>query len=330
MADFYSDWLTQSADIEKTVNDGPRLARGKDLKWVKTKQDAKAALMIAPEVGFPTGGSILMKGEIPVGWHTGEHFHGEEALYIEEGQGFMVVDGERYDFGQGSVMHVPFRSTHQLFNTGSEPILYLSALAWHLEASINMGKMEQLQECGANEAAQLESFPMAASQNWPVDGRRIVMNKDQYAIRENPGHGANYSLGGSGREGSGMSANGFKMTAAGITSIFVENPHFKSHSHAHPEAYLYCLEGKGYSEIGGKYYEWEKGDAVHVPPGMMHHQHFNPSDGKTQELRFEFGIRYWMTDQWKGYTTVDDALAAGKLDEEETKSHQHEGHGHSH
>jgi hypothetical protein len=24
-----------------------------------------------------------------------------------------------------------------------------------------------------------------------------------------------------------------------------------------------------------------------------------------KELRFEFGVRYWLVDQWKGYTTVD-------------------------
>jgi len=53
-----------------------------------------------------------------------------------------------------------------------------------------------------------------------------------------------------------------------------------------------------------------KGDAVHVPPGMMHHQHFNPYDRDMKELRFEFGVRYWLVDQWKGYTTVDKHLKA--------------------
>jgi hypothetical protein len=49
---------------------------------------------------------------------------------------------------------------------------------------------------------------------------------------------------------------------------------------------------------------------VHVPPGMMHHQHFNPYDKDMKELRFEFGVRYWLVDQWKGYTTVDKHLKA--------------------
>ena len=62
---------------------------------------------------------------------------------------------------------------------------------------------------------------------------------------------------------------------------------------------------------------------MHVPPGMMHHQHFNPSDGETKELRFEFGIRYWMEDQWSGYTSVEDAAEKSRIEEE-----GHEGHGH--
>ena len=321
MADFYSEWLARSEAVEKSINEGVRVARGKDLKWERTRQDYSAALMIAPETGFPTAGSLLMRAEIPVGWHSGQHLHGEEAIYIEGGEGFLVLDDERYDFAEGSVIHIPYRSPHQFFNTGDVPVMYLSALAWPLEAFLNMGRMEQLQDCGPIDATQIEGFPQQTSQYWPVDGRRIVMRKEEHVLTTRPGHGATYSLGGSAREGTGMTSNGFKMTAAGITSIFVENPHFKSHSHTHPEAYLYCLQGGGYSEIGGKTYHWEKGDTVHVPPGMMHHQHFNPTDGETRELRFEFGIRYWMVDQWRGYQTVDDALVATKLEDGGQQGH---------
>ena len=110
MSDFYSEWLERSKNNEKIVNDAPRVIRSKDLKWVRTRQDHKAALMIAPELGFPTGGSCLMRAEIPVGWHTGKHLHGEEAIYVESGEGFMVLDDKRYDFFPGTVLHIPYRS----------------------------------------------------------------------------------------------------------------------------------------------------------------------------------------------------------------------------
>lgn len=310
MQDFYTAWLEQSDKLEKTVTEGPRLARGKDLKWLRTRQDAKAALMIAPETGFPTGGSLLMKAEIAVGWHTGKHVHGEEAIYVESGEGFVLLDDRRYGFRRGTIFHIPYRSTHQLFNTGKEPVVYISGLAWPLESSIYMGRLEQIEDAGANDPAALAKVAPEDSQCWPVDGRRIAMHEEQFELSDETKHGATYYL--MGQRGN---RNGFKATAVAISSIFVELPRSKSHSHAHPEAYLYALKGSGYSEIGGKRYEWEQGDAVHVPPGMMHHQHFNPSDGETRELRFEFGVRYWMVDLWRGYTTIDRHMKATHLDE---------------
>jgi len=310
MTDFYKDWLEESKRIEKTVNEAPRVARGKNLDWVRTRQDSKAALMIAPETGHPTGGSLLMRAEIPVGWHTGKHIHGEEAIYVERGEGFLLLDDRRYDFHRGTVFHIPYRSAHQLFNTGNEPVSYLSGLAWHLEASIYMGRMEQIEDVGQNDSAGLTKVPREESQYWPTDGRRISIHEEQFDLSTETKHGATYFL--MGRSGK---QNGFKATSVAISSIFVDLPHSKSHSHAHPEAYLYALQGSGYSEIGGKRYDWEQGDAVHVPPGMMHHQHFNPTDQEMKELRFEYGIRYWLVDQWRGYITVDRHLKATHLDD---------------
>src|SRR3972149_10956993 len=148
MQDFYSAWLERSESLEKTVSEAPRVAKGKNLNWVRTRQDAKAALMIAPEKGFTTGGSLLMKAEIPVGWHTGKHLHGEEAIYVESGDGFLLLDERRYDFRRATIFHIPYRSPHQLFNTGKEPVVYISGLAWPLEASIYMGRLEQIEDAG--------------------------------------------------------------------------------------------------------------------------------------------------------------------------------------
>jgi len=155
MADFYSAWLANSERIEKAVGEATRVARGKELNWIRTRQDHKAALMIAPETGFPTGGSLLMKAEIPIGWHTGKHVHGEEAIYIERGQGFLLLDGERFDFQKGTIFHIPYRASHQLFNTDNEPVVYISGLAWPLEAAIYMGRMEQIEDAGQNDPAIL-------------------------------------------------------------------------------------------------------------------------------------------------------------------------------
>ena len=104
--------------------------------------------------------------------------------------------------------------------------------------------------------------------------------------------------------------NGFKAQAAVMTHIFEEVPHSQSHKHSHTEAMLYVLEGTGYSEIDGSRYDWTAGDAVHVPPKMTIHEHFNDSDARTRTLRIEFGIRYFYESLWSGYAKVEHRLEA--------------------
>ena len=79
--------------------------------------------------------------------------------------------------------------------------------------------------------------------------------------------------------------NGFQAVSVAMTNIFEEVPHTSSHLHSHTEAVLYVLEGIGFSEVDYEHYDWEAGDAVHVPPKMTRHEHFNPSDQRTRTLR---------------------------------------------
>jgi mannose-6-phosphate isomerase-like protein (cupin superfamily) len=122
---------------------------------------------------------------------------------------------------------------------------------------------------------------------------------------ENPHrHGAIYILMGGG-ESPSDERNGFQAVSVAMTNIFEEVPHTSSHCHSHTEAVLYVLEGVGFSEIDYEHYDWEAGDAVHVPPRMTRHEHFNPSDTRTRTLRIEYGIRYFYEPLWKGFAKVE-------------------------
>jgi mannose-6-phosphate isomerase-like protein (cupin superfamily) len=241
-------------------------------------------------------------------------------------------------------------SEHQLFNLGSDEVVYVSASAMDLDLFTKLGRLEQLEPKGVNDPAAISALPAEDGQ-LDEDGRRIALHledaPDEQKRREElrreaaargesstdghgHGHGGHAGHGGGGRAarssggdaegahrhgaiyilmGGGESPsperNGFTAVSVAMTNIFEEVPHTSSHCHSHTEAVLYVLEGVGFSEIDYEHYDWEAGDAVHVPPKMTRHEHFNPSDQRTRTLRIEFGIRYYYEPLWKGYWKVE-------------------------
>jgi quercetin dioxygenase-like cupin family protein len=326
---FYDEWLERSQRLDKELASTPVVARGKNVQWVETPHDYKVGMLIARQSGFPTQGGALMQAEIPAGCHTGKRRNGEEAIHILKGSGFAVVNGARYDFKAGTTLHMPYMAERQFFNTGSEPVVYVAAATIDMDFDTKLGRLEQLEEKGKNSPDVESKFPAQTSQFAP-DGRRIALHledaPDENKRREaghhghKPGqqahrHGAILILMG-GSESPSDETNGFQATAVAMSNIFEEVAGTSSHKHQHTEAMLYVLEGTGYSEIDGKRYDWVQGDAVHVPPRMTVHEHFNASDQRTRTLRVEFGIRYFYESLWDGYHKIEIREHAQKIQPE--------------
>jgi uncharacterized cupin superfamily protein len=340
--DFYSDWLAASERNEQETAHSPVVARGRDMTWIETPNDYRIGMLIGPQVGFPTQGTNLCKVVLPVGHHSGRHRHGEEAIHILGGEGFIVVDGRRYNFRTGTTIHVPYMAEHQLFNSGPDDVSYVSASAMDLDLFVRLGRLEQLEEKGANEEGFEARFPAEDGQ-FDGEGRRIALHLEDAPDLEKArrasaaaagnghehahggarhgeagrhrvhtsahAHGAIYVLMGGG-ESPSPERNGFTAVSVAMTNVFEEVPHTSSHCHSHTEAVLYVLEGVGFSEVDFEHYDWEAGDAVHVPPKMTRHEHFNPSDQRTRTLRIEYGIRYFYEPLWKGYWKVEHRATA--------------------
>lgn len=343
-ADFYADWLATSERNQLELQRSPVVARGRDVQYIETRQDHRIGMLIGPQVGFPSSGTHLSRAAIPAGHHTGRHVHGEEAIHILAGTGFIVVDDRRYDFHTGTTIHVPFNATHQLFSSGSEEVEYVTASAMDLDLFVRLGRLDQLEDKGVN-AAGFESRLPSEDTQFDELGRRIALHledaPDEQKRRDEirraagaagnggeahgHGHGDEHGHGGrrhAGKEqnphrhgqililmGGGESPseerNGFEAVSVAMTNIFEEVPHTSSHLHSHTEAVLYVLEGIGFSEVDYEHYDWEAGDAVHVPPKMTRHEHFNPSDQRTRTLRIEYGIRYYYEPLWHGFDKVE-------------------------
>ncbi|MGH3762045.1 cupin domain-containing protein [Actinophytocola sp.] len=303
---FYDEWLETPARIQSEFQESATVAKDRDIPWVSTPQDAKVKLMIANQQGFATMGSNVLKAEIPVGWHTGKHRHGEEAIHILEGEGFSIIDGQRFDWHKNSTIQIPFWSEHQHFNDGDVPVLYLSAMSFDLERFVRLARIEQLETCGPNDPVQLSGFPSQESQYY-ADGSRAVIHLEDaptdpslepqgaIAAVANQHHHLQYLA---------VPGNGFRATSVAITHLWSEPPYHHSGRHKHLEAVVYALEGDGYTDMHGEKVAWSAGDVLYVPPAMWEHEHTNNNPAPIKQLRIQFGIRFWFTDIWpEGFTS---------------------------
>ncbi len=174
-ADFYSAWLDASQRNALDVERSPILARGRDLTWIETPNEQRLAMLIGSHVGFPTNGTNLCVAAIPAGQHGGRHRHGEEAIHVLRGTGFVVIAGRRYDVHAGTTVFVPYMDDHQLFNTGDLELEYVSASTMDLDLFVKLGRLEQLAVKGPNPSGVEAAYPAEDGQ-YDGLGRRIALH----------------------------------------------------------------------------------------------------------------------------------------------------------
>lgn len=305
MANFYQGWLKFWDETSEEKRRARKWIHEEEVEWVSTPQDAKAGLLVAPETGFRTWGTISMIAEIPAGWHTGKHQHGEEGIHILQGQGYSIVDGVKYLWGKGSTLWMPFGPPHQHFNTGHEPVRYYSVLAIHLERFLGLAKLTQLEVCGPTRThAEVplsssgldeqgrrivllwEDAPKIASgeESYQATGQPQIATEDEVMARVRAHHSLYIHM---------MRPDlGFQNKELQISGILSDAPGQHGGKHSHMEAILYILQGEGYSIVDGERVPWKKGTCFHVQGPQTAHQHFNESTTEPSHmLRAAPGIR---------------------------------------
>ena len=293
-----------------------------ELQWIATPQDARVALMVSEETGFDTWGVETQVAEIPEGWHTGRHRHGEEAIYVVAGDGFASVAGIRYDFHAGTTLGIPYGADHQLYNTGQLPVRYVSATSYPLEKHLGLYRLEQLESCGPTQAIpQLPSSPDGRD----ASRRRIRLLWEDASYRDGSVGlrarlegwlRAGLDVGSGGEAGgppvSGPAAaiagrlgqhgawirtmgepgqQGFPNTLVVMSGMLIDQPGSHGGKHAHMDAILYVVAGRGYSVVDGKALAWQAGSSLHIQGPQTWHQHFNTGNEPSIMLRIVSGLQ---------------------------------------
>ena len=310
MDNFYDRWLNVADKWKEQCAAARKYIHEEELEWVKTKQDFRVALLCSRENGFLTPGDIML-AEIPAGRNTGQHYHGEEAIYIIKGTGCTVIDGVRYDWEPGACIFIPFGCSHQHFNLGIDTVRYFSVMAFALEVFAGVAKVFQFENAAETHLHALDGIPMADSDVHPELGR-IIMRSSLAPSMDTSNWGDVWSKhtdeysqtlapemktpGGKAHRGKYLrfmrwQDSGFKAKEVHITGIAYDAPGKASGRHGHMEAILYCLEGEGYSIIDDEKIDWKEGTLIHVPGPATVHQHFNTGQIEARHIRVNYGLR---------------------------------------
>ncbi len=291
MENFYDRWLKFWDEAEAERTKARKVIHEEELEWIRTRQDNRVALLASPDNGFFTQGGTCMLVEIPEGWKTGKHSHGEEVIFIIEGEGCTVIDDERYDWEKGTTLFIPFGAVHQHFNMGSKTVRFISANAIHLERFVGLAKLVQYEDADRIAPGEPGETRAISGISTKKLGRLVLHMKDapqRLATAEDRKkdhfHARRVDL-------MGYPGVGFEATEAQITTLMCDEPQDSPEKHAHMEAHVYILEGEGYSIVDDVKVPWKKGTLLHVQGPVTMHQHFNTGQGESQMLRIEFGMR---------------------------------------
>ncbi|MGH2840291.1 MAG: cupin domain-containing protein [Solirubrobacteraceae bacterium] len=93
--------------------------------------DGSTIRELAGAVSLPAVNQSLAEATVPAGGATTEHLHRvtEELYFITAGSGRMRLAGEERDVGPGDCIVIPPGASHQIVNTGAQPLRLLCCCA---------------------------------------------------------------------------------------------------------------------------------------------------------------------------------------------------------
>jgi quercetin dioxygenase-like cupin family protein len=101
------------------------LVKGGDLRPEKTRM-GWLAYVVDPRIGFHVKSVATLVAEIPPGERSGAHRHlYEEIEYVLSGEGYSVIEDQKYEWKTGDALSIPMFGWHQHFNTGKQKARFL-------------------------------------------------------------------------------------------------------------------------------------------------------------------------------------------------------------
>jgi quercetin dioxygenase-like cupin family protein len=142
----YDRYLKLLSDEVAFCNTVTHVIRYEEQPWEWTRQ-GRLKWFTHPDIASSARRVWLYMQEIPAGSRSGRHRHmAEEQVYVIQGQGCDIHDGERWNWEKGDLINIPPMAEHQHFNTDAKnPVLLYSSVPG-LGADLGLGGIEQLED----------------------------------------------------------------------------------------------------------------------------------------------------------------------------------------
>ena len=105
------DWLYQLRDEQRAqIGQGAWLIRGKDRPWEHNRQGKMKWFMHPALKDTCITSMLFLEQEIPPGGKTGVQMTpGGACMYIIQGRGYTLLDGQRFDWQAEDIVQIPLR-----------------------------------------------------------------------------------------------------------------------------------------------------------------------------------------------------------------------------
>lgn len=119
----YNRAENQAKEAKEIALKGKKLIKGKEIPFTLNRQAIHRMYSTDWAKGLTNNNWTAFIHEIRT--HSGKHTHqGGLTLFVLKGKGYTVVDGRRFDWGEGDLICLPIKkggTEHQHFNTDNQP-----------------------------------------------------------------------------------------------------------------------------------------------------------------------------------------------------------------
>lgn len=292
---------------------GSVVLRGRDTPWETTRQ-GKLRYYSHPRNWHLQAAPGWLLFELDIHRHSGKHLHqGGLVIFVLEGEGYSVVDGERHDWQAGDLLVLPIKPggcEHQHYNAADTTNVHWVAFCYEPFFDVMGSEMVQREVSADWEALEPGSAgPTTMAPTLSSTARQTAVQPPRPA-RAEPATQSDgtlldrlFQL----RDAQRADLRQAELVVRGATRTVERNRMGQFRWYLHPDMprlatrtlmfYIqelppggrsgqqlhqggrmhYVWEGRGYTLIDGVRHPWEAGDVIMLPvkPEGTTHQHFN-------------------------------------------------------